>query len=126
MLGRFAFQVERMSAPMARGGRSGGAHCPSDKWRHKASRHERGYGWAWVQLRTRILARDLHLCQVCLANGRTASASDVDHITPKANGGADDEGNLQSLCRDCHAAKTILDNGGKPRQAIGEDGWPST
>jgi 5-methylcytosine-specific restriction protein A len=30
----------------------------------------------------------------------------VDHIVPKAEGGNDDEGNLQTICRACHAAKT--------------------
>ena len=30
----------------------------------------------------------------------------VDHIIPKAEGGTDDESNLQSLCKPCHAAKT--------------------
>jgi 5-methylcytosine-specific restriction endonuclease McrA len=30
----------------------------------------------------------------------------VDHITPKAEGGTDDHDNLQSICTECHDAKT--------------------
>ena len=33
----------------------------------------------------------------------------MDHITPKAKGGSDDEGNLQSLCKPCHEAKTTAE-----------------
>ncbi|MGI8657415.1 MAG: HNH endonuclease [Candidatus Limnocylindria bacterium] len=33
------------------------------------------------------------------------TASEVDHILPRARGGGD-EGNLQSLCHPCHAAKS--------------------
>lgn len=33
-------------------------------------------------------------------------ANHVDHITPKADGGSDDDCNLQSLCAPCHEAKT--------------------
>lgn len=88
----------------------------------RTSRHDRGYGTAWDKLRLRILKRDKHLCQGCLP--RPTPATQVDHITPKAKGGTDDEDNLQSLCAPCHEAKTIKDTGGKPRVAIGADGWP--
>ena len=67
---------------------------------------ERGYGWAWQQLRRRILARDKGLCCVCGKAGRVTLASEVDHIVNKAEGGSDDEANLQSLCVPCHKAKT--------------------
>ena len=91
---------------------------------HKTSRHERGYGSVWVKLRERILRRDDYLCQPCLAKGRPTQATEVDHITPKAKGGTDDDGNLQSICNPCHVSKTAIENGGKPRHAIGPDGWP--
>jgi 5-methylcytosine-specific restriction protein A len=35
---------------------------------------------------------------------------DVDHIKPKANGGTDDETNLQSICEACHKEKTRKEN----------------
>lgn len=90
----------------------------------RTSRHLRGYGYAWEKLRLRILARDKHLCQACKRKGRVTAANHVDHVKPKAQGGTDDEGNLQSLCAPCHDAKTITDAGGRVRLAIGLDGWP--
>ena len=67
---------------------------------------ERGYGWAWQQLRARILMRENGLCCLCSKAGKVTLAVDVDHIVNKAEGGTDDEANLQSLCRPCHKAKT--------------------
>ena len=67
---------------------------------------ERGYGWAWQQQRERILTRDNGLCCMCSKAGRVSLATDVDHIVNKAQGGSDDDANLQSLCRPCHKAKT--------------------
>lgn len=90
----------------------------------KTSRHARGYGNAWNKLRKVILQRDCHLCQPCLRAGRVTSATQVDHIKPKAKGGTDDEGNLQAICTPCHEAKTATDNGCKVRLMIGSDGWP--
>jgi 5-methylcytosine-specific restriction protein A len=92
-------------------------------WSH-TSRHERGYGAAWDKLRARILTRDKHLCQACKRKGRLTAANQVDHIKPKAKGGTDDEQNLQSLCKPCHDAKSVVDAGGRARVEIGADGWP--
>ena len=91
----------------------------------KLSRHERGYGAAWDKLRKVILARDMHLCQPCKAKGRVTAAQAVDHIKAKASGGTDDPANLRAICNECHRTKSIEDQGGKPRVAIGIDGWPS-
>jgi 5-methylcytosine-specific restriction protein A len=33
-------------------------------------------------------------------------ADEVDHIVPLELGGSDSDANKQSLCRECHAAKT--------------------
>ena len=98
------------------------------------SRHERGYGAAWVRLRTKILQRDCELCQVCRKKGRTAVAYAVDHIVSKANATRmkwtleqiDGETNLQAICKPCHLVKTEAEQGKskRPRVAIGEDGWP--
>lgn len=96
---------------------------PLSKW-PTLSRHLRGYGTQWDKLRVAILVRDNHLCQSCLAKGRVTAANQVDHIVPKAKQGTDDHNNLQSLCKPCHDAKTIIDNGGKPRPTYGADGWP--
>lgn len=72
----------------------------------RGNRHERGYGSAWDKLRALVLARDCGLCQVCSAAGRVSLANAVDHIKPKAEGGTDDESNLQAICKPCHLIKT--------------------
>lgn len=72
----------------------------------RGNRHERGYDSAWERRRDYILTRDNYLCQVCARAGRLTAAEEVDHIMPKAQGGTDDEGNLQAICVDCHRKKT--------------------
>lgn len=44
-----------------------------------------------------------------MAAGFVAVATEVDHIIAKANGGGDDDSNLQSICRPCHRRKTAAD-----------------
>jgi 5-methylcytosine-specific restriction protein A len=63
-------------------------------------------GTTWQAIRWRILARDCGLCQPCKLAGRTTEATEVDHIAPLEIGGTDAEANLQSICQDCHKAKT--------------------
>lgn len=92
-------------------------------WIGQGSRHARGYGYQWTKIRARILARDLYLCQRCLAHDRPTPATDVDHKIPKAKGGTDDDSNLQALCGQCHRDKTADDarqSGAKMRRL---DGW---
>ncbi len=72
----------------------------------RGSRQSRGYGAEWEQTRKRILRRDKGLCQPCLSNGRPRPARQVDHKVPKFEGGTDDDDNLQSICNECHVAKT--------------------
>ena len=89
------------------------ARAAPSGWQHdsvRGSRHQRGYGWAWEQLRLRILARDEHLCQQCLRADRVTVATQVDHITPKAAGGTDNEGNLEAVCAPCHLDKTARES----------------
>lgn len=103
-------------------------------WQGKGSRHDRGYGAAWVKTRERILTRDYWLCQACLSTGKLTALGvkrwdhAVDHITPKSKGGSDDDDNLQSLCRECHWHKTEAEaaeaQGRRQRVNIGPDGWP--
>ncbi|MBF4406127.1 HNH endonuclease, partial [Vibrio anguillarum] len=38
------------------------------------------------------------------------AARDVDHIINKANGGTDDDANLQSICSPCHKEKTAKES----------------
>ena len=88
------------------------------------SRHQRGYGAAWDRLRREILERDRHLCQPCRKRDVITTATQVDHVKPKAKGGTDDPANLQSICTPCHTAKTTRENGGKMHPAIDKNGWP--
>ena len=83
------------------------------------SRHERGYGNAWDKLRKRILHRDNYICQSCKGMGMIRRATDVDHITRKADGGTDSPDNLQALCKTCHDDKTRAENGDRPLQISG-------
>ena len=78
-------------------------------WTGRGSRHDRGYGSDWTRLRLRILKRDMHLCQPCLRKSRATPATQVDHITPKAKGGTDDDDNLEAICAECHAVKTTAE-----------------
>lgn len=60
---------------------------------------------AWRRLRKAILERDGYLCQLRLP-GCTVTATTVDHIIPRARGGAPlDPTNLQAACRRCNAGK---------------------
>ena len=72
----------------------------------RGTSHQRGYGSEWQKIRSRILSRDKGLCQPCLRAGRYRPAKAVDHITPKFEGGTDDDENLQAICLPCHEAKT--------------------
>lgn len=49
------------------------------------------------------------LCRHCRAYGIKRPASVPDHIIPLAQGGSDDDDNIQCLCADCHAAKTATE-----------------
>jgi 5-methylcytosine-specific restriction protein A len=71
------------------------------------------YDRRWRRLRALILHRDGGLCQPCMRDGRVTKADEVDHIIRKADGGRDEQGNLQSICRACHAAKTLAENRGQ-------------
>lgn len=68
-------------------------------------------GRPWRRKRERILMRDGHLCQPCRASGFVTLANQVDHIVPQAEGGSDDDANLQAICGPCHAAKTKAEAG---------------
>ncbi|RBO52972.1 HNH endonuclease [Rhodovulum sp. BSW8] len=97
------------------------------QWRDRPSASERGYGRGWKALRKRVMQRDSWLCQPCLRTGRVTPATECDHVVPKAQGGTDDEGNLQAICADCHKAKTEREaaeaRGRRLRPSFGADGW---
>lgn len=71
-----------------------------------ATPRQRGRPWA---RRRAAWLREHPLCSHCHQAGRVQAAAEVDHVIPLADGGADDDSNMQSLCRDCHAAKTAAE-----------------
>ena len=57
-------------------------------------------------LRKAILLRDGCRCQMCGAGGRAGNVLEVHHIKPKRDGGTNTQGNLVTLCSECHKKVT--------------------
>lgn len=93
---------------------------------NRGSAHSRGYGAQWRKIRARVLDRDKHLCQPCRNLGRLTTASAVDHIINRANGGGDDPMNLQAICTECHKAKTQAESRGEQLGGCDTDGVPTS
>ena len=64
------------------------------------------------------------LCRHCLAKSRYTASTVPDHIIPLAQGGTDDDSNIQCLCDECHDAKTRQDFGHRGRSEVDASGWP--
>ena len=90
-------------------------------WRQPTS--DRLTGRRGVDARLRFL-RKHPLCLECQIKGITRAATEVDHVMPLALGGYDIESNKQSLCAECHRAKTARDFGKRLKPRVGVDGWP--
>lgn len=82
----------------------------TDASKYGKSRQDRGYGRLWEIIRERVLQRDQYLCQNHRRQKIAKKATSVDHIIPKAHGGTDDDSNLESLCWECHRAKTAREH----------------
>lgn len=74
-----------------------------------------GYGAKWRKLRGAYLKAH----PMCEWPGCIELARDVDHIIAKAQGGADEWGNLQALCHAHHSRKTATRDGGFGRARAG-------
>ncbi|MFQ5535468.1 MAG: HNH endonuclease [Sphingomonadales bacterium] len=69
----------------------------------------------WQRLRAMVLRQEPR-CRPCRRAGRLTVATEVDHVTPIGQGGDKrDRRNLQSICRDCHIAKTSAERGFGPQ-----------
>lgn len=64
--------------------------------------HARPSAEVWMRIRERIFARDDFTCRYCGARG---IAMECDHVIPVAQGGAHDDSNLVTACRDCNRSK---------------------
>jgi len=92
--------------------------CPKRKGWSTGKRTGSGRGGRpWRRTRQRIFERDNYLCQEHLRKGRPVpvglsgpSAGVCDHVVPLAEGGTDDDDNLQTLCRECSDAKTLAES----------------
>ncbi len=84
------------------------AYKPREPWVKRIERPLTGRPWR--RKRELILKRDRYLCQPCIRAGRTKVAGEVDHVKPIAQGGTDSDLNLQSICSDCHKAKSQVES----------------
>jgi 5-methylcytosine-specific restriction protein A len=64
-------------------------------------------GRPWRRKRAAILMRDNYTCRVC---GLTTKDLEADHIVNVAQGGNDEDNNLQAICIPCHKAKTARES----------------
>jgi hypothetical protein len=62
----------------------------------------------WIRLRVKIFGRDNYTCRICKTKRLPKQGLVCHHIVPVRCGGADEEGNLVTLCRPCHAAQEFL------------------
>ena len=61
--------------------------------------YQQGFNYGYSSRREAVLHRDNYTCQCC---GKKNCRLEVHHIRFRSNGGTDDEGNLITLCEDCH------------------------
>ncbi len=88
--------------------RDGSGRCakhPRVAWLKQPNAAKRVTGRRLQTMRDRLFS-DHPLCVECERLGRVTLATQRDHITPLAEGGTDDDSNVQGLCRPCHEAKT--------------------
>lgn len=56
-------------------------------------------------LRFEILKRDRFTCTYCGRGATLGAVLQVDHVTPRAEGGTDEPSNLTTSCQDCNNGK---------------------
>lgn len=101
--------------------RDGSGRCakhPKPQWSKPATATKRITGRKLQAMRAELFARD-PLCAECKRQGRVTLATQRDHIKALAEGGADDDGNVQGLCADCHEAKSKAEAARGVRRAWG-------
>ena len=88
--------------------RDGSGRCakhPKPAWAKPVTATKRVTGRRLQSMRAALFAR-APLCVECQRLGRVTQATQRDHIVPLAEGGADDDNNVQGLCEPCHEAKS--------------------
>ena len=84
-----------------------GGRCPAHRRayeRQRGTATQRGYGQQWRERRALILERD-PICRD--ESGCGEPSMDVDHITPRRQGGTDNPANLRGMCHRHHSSKTM-------------------
>lgn len=82
----------------------------------------------WRSVRKAQLDHD-PWCELCRQRGIQTRATVCNHMDKEAKRTEEGffRGPFNSLCKLCHDSdQQRIENGGKPRQAIGVDGWPLT
>ena len=88
--------------------RDGSSRCakhPKEVWVKPVNATKRVTGRKLQAMRDRLF-KSAPLCVECERHGRVTLATQRDHITPLAEGGLDDDSNVQGLCTACHDAKS--------------------
>lgn len=88
--------------------RDGTSRCPKhprETWAKKPTETKRVTGRKLQAMRERLFT-EKPLCAECQRQGRVTLAAQRDHIKPLAEGGSDDDSNVQGLCIACHAEKS--------------------
>jgi len=88
--------------------RDGSGRCeahPVKVWAKKDNSPARVTGRRLQKLRADLFRRQ-PLCVLCRARGLVTPATQRDHIVPLFDGGADEDSNVQALCRPCHDEKS--------------------
>ena len=91
--------------------RDGSGRCskhPREAWAKKPEAAKRITGRKLQSMRDRLFKSN-PLCVECERLGRVTLATQRDHIKPLAEGGTDDDDNVQGLCRACHDGKILAE-----------------
>lgn len=92
--------------------------CPKAvAWEKSVHRASGRGGRPWQRKREAVFKRDHYLCQICLHKGVLTSVElhgircgVCDHRIPLSQGGADDDSNLQTICKACDKDKTAIES----------------
>jgi len=88
--------------------RDGGSRCPKhpkEVWAKSSTATKRVTGRRLQTMRARLF-QESPLCVECERHGWITLATQRDHIKPLAEGGLDDDSNVQALCEPCHEVKS--------------------
>ena len=90
---------------------SNGPRCAQHKVpdRRPSRARRSAAGAAGPRLRRQTLARDRYTCRRCGVVDRSGRSLQADHIAPLDLGGANALDNMQTLCIDCHRAKSVAE-----------------